>query len=84
MFSLRSNCLPCGAFSLRSVQPKTLTFKVCHTARYLFAQICRWPPQGRSSRSASRDDRRARVGRRVRGAAGESRADAHDAGAVAA
>lgn len=29
MFSLRSNGLPYGAFSLRSVQPKTLTFNVC-------------------------------------------------------
>jgi hypothetical protein len=29
MFSLRSNCLPCGAFSLRSVQPKIPTFNVC-------------------------------------------------------
>jgi hypothetical protein len=28
MFSLRSNCLPCGAFSLRSIQPKSLTFDV--------------------------------------------------------
>jgi hypothetical protein len=86
MFSLRSNCLTCGALlaSLATTQYLSPRPQPHQAARCHHAQIRRRPPQGRSRGGAHHDDRRARIGKRVRNAACKGGPVTHDDGAVAA